>query len=237
MVLVSCGGGMLPSNPKITEVYGSEDANGIYVHWYSIEGADSFVVFGIDSSVLHRITSTSDTSVLIRRPYKNYLVYAYAPSDSRASDTINIEPYSSDLEVFSYGSGNFSGVCFADSLYLCNPEDGDEQPKLLFVLDSLKLISPSENSDKFGQRITQFKPFTGSFPVPPNGYTRSMSINIGDTVALWIDLGIENEFDKVDILGKITVDSILFGDYTRDSIKVYMSVWYHRISRLKWLLY
>jgi len=228
---------MLPSNPKITSVYGSEDANGIYVHWYSIEGADSFTVFGMDSSVLHRITSTSDTFVLIRQPYKNYLVYAYAPSDSRASNTINIEPYLFNLQVFSYGSGKFSGVCFSDSLYPCNPEDGNAKLRLLFVLDSLRLLSPSENSDKFGQRITHFKTFTGEFPLPPDGYTRSVNINVGDTVALWIDFGIENEFDKGDVLGKVIVDSISFGDYTRDSIKVYMRVWHHRISRLKWFLH
>ncbi|MEO0195629.1 MAG: hypothetical protein ABIL67_03880 [candidate division WOR-3 bacterium] len=233
-LFISCAGGTLPSNPRISKVIGGGDGKSLYIYWYYLEGADSFTVYGVDSTSLGWILTTKDTFALITTPYKKLLVFAYAPSDIRMSDTINVSPYYSHISLYSYGSGQFSGVCFKDSISPCNPEDGDNFAYLLFVLDSLRLISPSRDTAKFGHRETLFKPYNTDYPIPPSGYEKYINITPYDTLALWLDFGVSGNFDEGDYLGKVVVDSIHYGDHSRDSIRVYLKIWHGRISRLSW---
>jgi len=147
--------------------FGGEDGRSLNLHWFRLEGADSFAVFGIDSLSLRRITSTTDTFAIIREAFKKFLVFAYAPSDIQNSDTLKVEPYIKNLELNSFGSGKFSGVCFRDSIFPCDPKNNDNHPILLFVLDSLNLISPSRDTAKFGYRETKFKNISPNIPYHP----------------------------------------------------------------------
>lgn len=235
-LFISCTGGTLPSNPIISKVMGGGDGKSLYIYWYYLEGSDSFSVYGIDSTSLHRILTTTDTFAVITAPYEKLLVFGYAPSDIRTSDTINVSPNYAYISLYSYGSGQFSGVCFKDTISACNPEDGDNFASLLFVLDSLKIISPSQDTAKFGHRETLFKPYGTQYPIPPSGYSKYIDISPSETLALWFDFGISGNFDEGDYLGKVVIDSIHFGDHSRDSIRVYFKIWHGKVSRLSWFL-
>jgi len=234
ILFFSCSGGTLPSRPIISKVFGGEDGMSLNLHWFRLEGADSFAVFGIDSLSLRRITSNTDTFAIIREVFKKFLVFAYAPSDIQNSDTLKVEPYLKNLELNSFGSGKFSGVCFRDSIFPCDPKNNDNHPILLFVLDSLSLISPSRDTAKFGYRETKFKKYTSEYPIPPSDFSNSVQITPSDKIAIWLDFGIKDNFDVGDYLGKVIIDSIHYGNYSRDSIVAFLKIWHGRITRLSW---
>jgi hypothetical protein len=237
ILFLSCSGGTLPSRPIISKVFGGEDGRSLNLHWFRLEGADSFAVFGIDSLSLRRITSTTDTFAVIREAFKKFLVFAYAPSDIQNSDTLKVEPYINSLYLHSFGSGKLSGVCFLKDegfIFLCDPKNNDYHNILLFVLDSLTLISPSRDTAKFGYRETKFKKYTSEYPIPPSDFSNTVQITPSDKIAIWLDFGIMDSFDVGDYLGKVIIDSIHYGNYSRDSIVVFLRIWHGRITRLSW---
>jgi len=234
LLFLSCSGGTLPSSPVISKIFGGEDGKTLNVHWFKLEGADSFTVFGIDSLSIKKIKSTTDTFALITEEFKKLLIFAYAPSDIQNSDTIRVEPYMKSLTLNSFGSGKFSGICFKDTIFPCDPKNEDNHPTLLFVLDSLSLISPSRDTAKFGYRNTKFKKYTLEYPIPPSDFSYSLQFSPSDKVALWFDFGIKDNFDMGDYLGKVMIDSVYYGDYSRDSITVFLRIWHGRITRLSW---
>ncbi len=234
IIFLSCSGGTLPSRPIVSKIFGGEDGKTLNLHWFRLEGADSFSVFGVDSLFLRRILSTTDTFALITDEFKKILIFAYAPSDIQNSDTLRVEPYTRSLVLYSFGSGRFSGVCFKDSIFSCDPKNEDNHYILIFVFDSLNLISPSEDTTKFGYRETKFKRYSSEYPIPSADFSKSIRIYPSDMIALWLDLSIKDNFDIGDYLGKVVVDSIYYGNGSRDSIYVLLRVWHGRITRLSW---
>ncbi|NPB04235.1 MAG: hypothetical protein GXO39_07475 [Thermotogae bacterium] len=242
VLLVSCGQGVLPSKPVISSVQGSEDGASLEMFWYYLEGATRYEVKGLDGKGnITTLYSGEDTFAVISTRMPFYTVVAFAPSDMATSDTVETDPVVGNFTLHSYGSGFESGVCYgtdtlhSSELALCNPTDEEVQPFLLLILDSLSLVSPSSDTANFGDLRILYSSASGDLaPLPPDGYSPSYTLSLGDTVAGWIDRGVAGEFDLGDNLLKAVVLGLDVGDGSRDSITVRLEVSYQKIVRLRW---
>ncbi len=240
LLLYSCGQGVLPSRPVVSGVWGSLRGDSLEVHWYSLEGADRYEVKGIgEEGETDTLYSGTDTVAVLGKRYPYYTVVAYAPSDIQESDTVTVGVLENILTIRAYGSGFENAVCYdpttEDKVVLCNPEDDEVQPNVILLLDSLSFVSPSTDTAHFGLlRVLYSSGPKDMAPYPPEGYSDSYAVSVGETVAVWIDRGIADTFDLTDNVARVVIDSLYVGDGSRDSIQVRVSVRYQTVPRLRW---
>ncbi len=230
---------MLPSPPRFARVVGDEDGGRLEVHWYSLEGAEEYEFLGLDPKP-HLLYTGMDTSVRVAERFPKYILLAHAPSDIKESDTLEVEPLKGRFELYSFGSGFHSAACVnpgdsTEPLFKCDPEDEGYRNNLIFVLDSIYFISPSERGDLFGSARSLFaRSGSSSAPKPPEGYSTRYGVRQGDTVAVWLDGGIEGRLDESDNFALVVIDSVYGGDWSRDSVRVWVEIRYQRVARLRW---
>ncbi|NPA79585.1 MAG: hypothetical protein GXO29_00845 [Thermotogae bacterium] len=240
-IFLSCGQGVLPSKPVISGSWGTEDGRRLEIYWYSLEGAQRYELKGIRDSSARILLNTTDTFAIVSDRFPAYTVVAYAPSDIQESDTLRTSPLEGSFGLHSYGSGFTSAICYytdstgTTTLIECDPENEDVRGQMILLLDSLHFISPAKDTAKFGTlNILYVSGPSDMAPLPPTGYADSMAIVAGDTVASWMDRGLLGVFDLSDNVARIVVDSLYVGDGSRDSIRVWLSVRYQTIPRLRW---